>query len=113
MNVDMVASTACGVAPFPMHRSVTGVKSRVHQLARIGSFACQSTVSPVDRTIARIENSGVIACLRADRLSIFASSLRAGWIFTVVLIIDRLCSAEVAMEAARAALIAGITVVGA
>ncbi|KAI4384605.1 hypothetical protein MLD38_002731 [Melastoma candidum] len=81
-----MASSASGVVPLPMPCSVSGVNSSIRLPARASSFACLSTVSSVDHTVGRIEMSGVIACLRSD-------------------------SAEVAMEAACAALIGGISVV--
>ncbi|KAI4384604.1 hypothetical protein MLD38_002731 [Melastoma candidum] len=80
-----MASSASGVVPLPMPCSVSGVNSSIRLPARASSFACLSTVSSVDHTVGRIEMSGVIACLRSD-------------------------SAEVAMEAACAALIGGISV---
>ncbi|XP_048135525.1 KHG/KDPG aldolase-like isoform X3 [Rhodamnia argentea] len=86
--------------------------SRRHRLC---ACTARSSLSPVQQTISGIENSGIIACLRANRS--LSLSLSIGTILlNVFLNLTRsrcecvIDSPELAFEAACAALGAGITV---
>ncbi|XP_040995370.1 KHG/KDPG aldolase-like isoform X2 [Juglans microcarpa x Juglans regia] len=80
-----MAETSLGICARTSSASLSLLSSPPRSPLRVSCYCPQLSPSPIDKTLTQIQNSGVIACLRAN-------------------------SAEQALKAARAALSGGISV---
>ncbi|KAG7945949.1 hypothetical protein I3843_14G013300 [Carya illinoinensis] len=80
-----MAVTSLGICARTSSASLSLLSSLPRSPLRVSCYSPQLSPSPIDKTLTQIQNSGVIACLRAN-------------------------SAEQALKAARAALSGGISV---